>query len=324
MAKKSDAVVGDVVVNEAVEADKKEAKAAAKSDAKEEVKAEKSEKKAKTEKKADAKPKEKAGKKAEAKTEEKAEPKPGSAEEPIEEEINAVPEEVEEVEEKKPRRRGRYEEDEEEKVWEPKTRLGEMTKAGKITIGQIFEGPYVIREPEIVDCLLPGLEENTMLIGGSPGKGGGIQRRPSRRTVRVHKSGRRTNISMMTIVGHPSGYLGIGVGKASANRAAREKSLNNAKLNIFPVKKGCGSWECGCGEGHSIPFMTKGKCGSVEVKLMPAPRGLGLCASDEMKKIFQAVGIKDIRLKSRGQTHSRTNFIFAIEDALKNINRMKV
>lgn len=217
-------------------------------------------------------------------------------------------------------------EDEEEgelASWVPKTKLGEMVKAGEMTLDEVFSSRHQIREPEIIDFLLPDVEEKMMLIGGSPGKGGGIQRRPSRRTVRVHKSGRRTNASMMTIIGDARGYIGIGVGKANTNKAAREKSLKNAKLNIFPVRKGCGSWECNCGEGHSIPFAITGKCGSVEVKLMPAPKGLGLCVSDEMKKMFQILGIKDVRLKSRGQTGTRINFIYAIEDALKNLNRMK-
>jgi small subunit ribosomal protein S5 len=237
--------------------------------------------------------------------------------------LDTIPDAEEVIEAEKPKRARRYDDEDTEVEWSPKTQLGKMVKAGEIGMNEIFSTHHQIRESEIVDFLLPGIEEITMLIGGSPGKGGGIQRRPSRRTVRVHKSGRRTKTSMMTIVGDTKGYLGIGVGKAATNKAARDKSLKNAKLALFPIRKGCGSWECSCGDGHSIPYAIAGKCGSVEVKLMPAPRGLGLCASDEMKKIFQIIGIKDVRLKSRGQTHSRINFIFAIEDALKNINRMK-
>lgn len=215
-------------------------------------------------------------------------------------------------------------EEEGEASWKPKTKLGLAVKEGVIGVDQIFECGQMIREPQIIDFLFPNLQETTMLIGGSPGKGGGIQRRPSRRTVRVHKSGRRTNISMMTIVGDSRGFLGIGIGKANANKIAREKSLNAAKLNMFPVRKGCGSWECNCGQGHSIPFTVHGKSGSIELKLMPAPKGLGLCVTDEMKKIFEIAGIKDVRIKTRGKTHTRINFIQAIEDALKNVNRMKV
>ncbi|MBN2095211.1 MAG: 30S ribosomal protein S5 [Candidatus Aenigmarchaeota archaeon] len=246
----------------------------------------------------------------------------------VEEELEAVGEGDDEIiEESAPEKAAVPEvfagEEGEEVEWAPKTKLGMMVKNGEMTLEELFESGQVIREPEIIDILFPGIAENTILIGGSPGKGGGIQRRPSRRTVRVHKSGRRTSVSMMTIVGDPRGYVGIGVGKASSNKAAREKSLRNAKLNMFPVKKGCGSWECSCGQGHSIPFTTYGKSGSVEVKLMPAPKGLGLCVTDEMKKLFEIAGIKDVRIKTRGKTHSRTNFIQAIEDALKNANQMK-
>ena len=57
---------------------------------------------------------------------------------------------------------------------------------------------------------------------------------------------------------------------------------------------------------------------------MPAPRGLSLCAPDEIKKIFELSGIKDIRMKSRGQTGTRFNFIYAVENALKNLNKMRL
>src|SRR3989338_6232630 len=87
--------------------------------------------------------------------------------------------------------------------WKPKTELGRKVVDGKIqTIDKIFESGARIREPQIVDALLSGLENEIVLIGGSTGKGGGIKRTPSRRTTRMHKSGRRFNISVMTIVGN--------------------------------------------------------------------------------------------------------------------------
>ncbi len=208
--------------------------------------------------------------------------------------------------------------------WMPYTKLGKLVKEGKITLEDIFSKGYVIREPEITDFLLPDLEEKVLYVGGTTGKGGGIQRRAIRRTVRIHKSGKRMNLSAMVSVGNKKGYLGIGLGKAKSNKEALKKAALSARKNIFFIKRGCGSWECKCGETHSIPLETFGKTGSITVKLMPAPKGLGLCASDEIKKLFELVGIQDIRVKTRGQTGTRMNLIYAVEDALRNLGKYKI
>lgn len=255
-------------------------------------------------------------------------------EEPVEEEVKEnnkevfepVEENTEEVsgeEEVAAPKRGRYEE-EEEVVWIPKTELGRLAEAGKITIEDIFNNSHKIKEAEIVDKLVPNLEEEIIYIGGSPGKGGGIQRSAVRRTVRIHKSGKRMSLSAMVIVGNRDGYLGVGFGKAVSNKEAIKKAAVAARKNLFPVRRGCGSGECKCEDKHSIPFAITGKKGSVQVKLMPAPRGLSLCAPDEIKKVFRLAGIRDIRMKSSGQTGSRINFIYAVENALRNLNQIKL
>lgn len=244
--------------------------------------------------------------------------------EPVE--VEAIPEEVAEApKEVAPavvERRRDFEPEEE--VWEPKTELGRLASEGKITIEEIFSQGHKIKEAQIIDKLIPDLEEEVIYIGGSPGKGGGIQRSAVRRTVRIHKSGKRTSLSAMVIVGNKNGYLGIGFGRSTSNKEAIKKAATDARKNVFPVRRGCGSSECKCGELHSIPLSITGKKGSVLVKLMPAPRGLSLCSPDEVKKVFRLAGIKDIRMKSRGQTGTRLNFIYAVEDALRNLNEVKL
>ncbi len=209
--------------------------------------------------------------------------------------------------------------------WVPKTKLGKMVKEGKITdIKQIFEKGLKIKEPEIVDFLIPNLKQELILIGGTSGKGGGIQRRPVRRTVRVHASGKRMSFSILSVIGNENGYIGIGFGKSDDTKKALAQAINKAKKNIFPIVRGCGSWYCACKRPHSIPFSVRGKKGSVRVILLPAPRGLGLCAQDEIKKILRLAGIKDIRMNSFGNTGARINFVYAVEDALKNLIRLKI
>lgn len=226
------------------------------------------------------------------------------------EEIPAKLEEVPEIVEEAPLEK-----------WSPRTSLGKEVMGGNITsIEEIIDSGKRIREPEIVDKLLPGLKSELILIGGRGGKGGGKQRIPIRITAKMHSSGRRFRTSAFVVVGNENGLVGIGKGSTIEPRMAMEKALKKAKLNLMKVKRGCGSWECGCGNEHSIPFKTKGKSGSVRVELLPAPKGVGLVGNDEARKIFRLAGIKDIWMRSLGNTSNRINLISAIFDALKKLN----
>ncbi|MEM7819827.1 MAG: 30S ribosomal protein S5 [Candidatus Aenigmatarchaeota archaeon] len=208
--------------------------------------------------------------------------------------------------------------------WTPRTELGKMVANNLITIDEIFAQGKKIKEPQIVDKLLPNLRSEIIFIGGSPGKGGGIKRTPTRRTARMHRSGRRYKISAMVVVGNGDGYIGIGKSYANEHNIAINKATENAKLNIIPIKRGCGSWECGCGGNHSIPFKIEGRSGSVRVMLIPAPRGIGLCINDEAKKVMKLAGITDIWSRCFGESRTRVNYIYAIFDALKKMNKTKL
>lgn len=211
--------------------------------------------------------------------------------------------------------------------WKPKTTLGKKVLAGEITdIDKVFSEGIKILEPPIVDILLPNLEKDVLFIGGSTGKGGGIRRTPFKRTSRMHKSGRRYRMSVMAVVGNKNGYVGVGLSSSppGKHQKAIAKATNKAKLNIIPIARGCGSWECLCGIHHSIPFAVEGKSGSVIVKLIPAPKGIGLCVADEIKKIMTLAGISDIWCRSRGNTKMRINFAKAVFNALKKLNVYKL
>jgi small subunit ribosomal protein S5 len=205
-------------------------------------------------------------------------------------------------------------------AWVPKTSIGKKVQAGEInSIEEVLKLGKPIREPEIVDKLLPGLKSELILIGGRTGKGGGIQRIPIRITSTTHKSGRRFRMNAFVVVGNEDGIVGVGSGKAPDPKDAVNKAMRRAKLNLIKIKRGCGSWECGCGGEHSIPYKTEGKCGSVRVVLMPAPKGIGLVADDESKKILRLAGIKDVWTKTFGNTSMRISLILAVFDALKKL-----
>jgi small subunit ribosomal protein S5 len=107
-------------------------------------------------------------------------------------------------------------------------------------------------------------------------------------------AGEKSRFKAIVAVGNRDGYIGLGNGKAGQVRNAIEKAAANARLNIVPVKRGCGSWECSCGQQHSVPFQVEGKCGGVRVVIVPGPRGLGLVSSEVAKTIFGLAGVKDL------------------------------
>lgn len=215
------------------------------------------------------------------------------------------------------------EQEAEEEIWKPKTRMGRRVANGEVTdIVEALRSDEPIMEPEIVDELA-NLEDEVILIGGTPGKGGGKRRTVSKRTARMHKSGARYNTKAMVVVGDHNNVVGLGYGEANDTRAAIESATRDAKLNLIEVQRGAGSWEDQGDHDSSIPFEVTAKSGSVEVTLKPAPRGTGLAASDDVKKLLELAGIEDLWLQSRGQTRTRENLMKASFEALQKINEMR-
>ena len=210
-------------------------------------------------------------------------------------------------------------------AWKPKTSIGKKVKAGEIKdMKEILDSGQKILEPSIVDVLMPNLETDLLLIGQSKGKFGGGQRRVFKQTQRKSPVGNKPQFSAMAVVGNTDGYVGVGLGKSKDTVPSREKAMRKAKLNVFKVRRGCGSWECNCKTPHSIPFSVSGRCGSVRITIMPAPKGKGLCIEPECAKLLKLAGIKDVWSKTSGQTRIKTNLIKACISALKALNSTKV
>jgi len=193
--------------------------------------------------------------------------------------------------------------------WIPRTEVGRMVKEGAITsIEQIFEQNLPVMEVEIIDVLLPDLKHEVLNINL-------VQRQTD--------AGEVSQFQALVVVGNEDGYVGVGIGKAKQVRQAIEKAITDAKLNIVPVRRGCGSWECSCNEPHSVPFKVFGKSGSVEIWLLPAPKGVGLVAGDIAKAVLRLAGIRDVWTRTRGSTQTPVNFAKATYNALKSTYKFK-
>lgn len=208
--------------------------------------------------------------------------------------------------------------------WTPKTSIGRKVKNGEITnINEILDKGLPILETEIVDVLMPGLDSELLMIGQSKGKFGGGARRIFRQTQKKTPEGNKPSFACMAVVGNGNGYVGIGYGKSKDTVPAREKAIRKAKLNLFKLRRGAGSWEDRATEGHSIPWKVSGKCGSVKITLLPAPKGKGLVTEPELAKILRLAGIENIYSKTLGLSRAKVNLIKACEKALHHLNAFK-
>lgn len=194
--------------------------------------------------------------------------------------------------------------------WVPKTRLGKLVSEGKITtMSEALRSRLPLREPEIVDILLPELADEVLDVN---------------MVQRMTDSGRRVRFAITVVVGNFDGFVGLGRLKGKEVGPAIRAAIDVAKLNMIEVKRGCGSWQCGCLTPHSLPFEVSGHAGSVVVTLKPAPRGTGLAIGDIAKSVLKMAGIKDAWGFTKGHTKTTINNSIAAFEALRKTAQVRV
>ncbi len=194
--------------------------------------------------------------------------------------------------------------------WIPTTKLGKMVADEKITtIEDALASGLPLREHGIVDMLVPDMRDEILDIN---------------MVQRMTDSGRRVKFRVIVAIGNENGFVGVGQARDAQVGPSIRKAINDAKLNLIKINRGCGSWECDCGEEHSILFEVTGNSGSVGVTLKPAPMGLGLACGETAKKVLELGGVKDVWATSRGRTRTTMNFAKATFDALKMTTTMKL
>ena len=192
----------------------------------------------------------------------------------------------------------------EEEEWVPLTNLGRLVKMGEIKkLEQIFYHSIPIKEFQIIDYLMKvnnkTLQEECMKIKS-------VQKQT--------KAGQRTRFKAVVAVGDRDGHVGVGSKLAKEVQVAMKGAVIAAKLNIIPVRRGY--WGGKIGKPHTISTKITGKCGSVRVRLVPAPRGTGIVGAYPTKKLLGFCGVEDIFSQSTGSTDTCENFVRAIYDAL--------
>jgi len=190
----------------------------------------------------------------------------------------------------------------EKEEWVPCTKLGRLVKEGKISrIDDIYFYSLAIKEAGIVDFFIPELKDEVMKI--QP-----VQKQTS--------AGQRMKFKAFVIVGDMDGHVGLGVKGAKEVATAIRGAILKAKLSVVPVLRGY--WGNKIGREHTVPCKVTGKCGSVRMRLIPAPRGTGLVASRASKRVLQYAGIEDVYTATKGATSTMGNFIKATFFAIRN------
>jgi hypothetical protein len=106
--------------------------------------------------------------------------------------------------------------------WTPKTRLGKMVLNGEVTtMSQALATKLPLREPEIVDILLPDLKDEVIDVNI---------------VQRMTDSGRRVRFRITCAVGNGDGFVGIGMSKGREVGPSIRKAIDNAKLNMIEIK----------------------------------------------------------------------------------------
>jgi small subunit ribosomal protein S2e len=168
------------------------------------------------------------------------------------------------------------------------------------SIEEIYLHSLPVKEYQIIDHFLEGkLKDEVMQI------------MPVQKQTRA---GQRTRFKAFVAVGDYDGHVGLGVKTSKEVATAIRGGLILAKLSVIPVRRGY--WGNKLGAPHTVPMKITGKCGSVRIRLVPAPRGTGIVSGSTPKKLLQMAGVHDVFTSSAGQTASLGNFVKATFAAL--------
>ena len=132
------------------------------------------------------------------------------------------------------------------------------------------------------------------------------------RVTKVVKGGRQLRFRALMVAGDGSGHVGFASAKARGVPDAIHKAATVARKSMIEVPV----------ENATIPHEILAEFGAARVLLKPAAPGTGIIASNTVRAVLEAAGIKNIVSKSLGSSN-RINTVKATLIALSNLRRRK-
>ena len=132
-----------------------------------------------------------------------------------------------------------------------------------------------------------------------------------KRVSKKTKGGNQISFTALMVVGDQNGRVGVGLGKGRDVLSAINKGRKLANKHLFTVPR-CQT---------TIYYDILVKRGAAKVFLKPAPLGSGIIASQAIKLVMEAVGIRDISVKILG-TRNRTSNVYAVIQAFKELKEI--
>lgn len=131
-----------------------------------------------------------------------------------------------------------------------------------------------------------------------------------RRVARVVAGGRRFSFRATLIIGNRKGEVGVGVGKGLDTALAIEKAFKQAKKNLVKVP---------ITENGTIPHEARGKFGSAQIVIRPAPKGRGVVAGSSARTVLDFAGYSNVSAKIVSSSKNKLNNARATLVALKKL-----
>ena len=132
-----------------------------------------------------------------------------------------------------------------------------------------------------------------------------------KRVSKKTKGGNQISFTALMVVGDQNGRVGVGLGKGRDVLSAINKGRKLAKKRLSTVPR----------RQETIYHDILVKRGAARVFLKPAPPGSGVIASQTIRIIMEAVGIRDISVKILG-TRNKTSNVYAVIQAFKEMSEI--